>query len=639
MKYISKFYFGIFAIILAVVSCTKQELPKANFELDAVTLFSGEVAHEKVHLTWQKPNGELIPQGYILNWSPDGEKITLDAMIYSYDISNLTNGTKYKFKIQADYGEMGISGVNEIQLEPKDELNFTVLSGNEFVIGLWDAPNRSDILNYILSYTPKGKTITIPFGTNSYQIPELDNDVEYTFTFKIQYSNGKNSKEIQTTAIPGKVSAFLLNVDSPMANELVQFTYNPAYLPASTATSWNWSFGDGETSTEQNPQYTFSTTGIHKVSVQIKDGQGDVFNDTQEVYIWGEKWAYNVGSRISTQAAAIADDGTLYIGSEDNDNFHAINPDGTLKWTYTGISDNVYSSASIGNDGTIYVGSKDDKLHAINPDGSQKWTFDLGGDVIYASPAIASDGTIYIGSDSDNLFAINSNGTQKWVFNTAGYNIRSTPAIAENGTIYITSDDGNLYALNPSNGVAEWSFQVDGKAQSGIALDSDGTIIVGVDQGGSSGAVYAVNPDGTEKWNVSVTGRISVSAPAIANNTIYVGTKEGNNLLALNATNGSQKWSFSTPGAIINSSPAVDTDGTVYFGAWDNYFYAVNSDGTLKYKFLTGAQIWSAPAIGVDGTVYIGGYDGKLYALEMFSGGLANDAWPMFGKNPKHTNR
>lgn len=263
----------------------------------------------------------------------------------------------------------------------------------------------------------------------------------------------------------------------------------------------------------------------------------------------------------------------------------------------------------------------------------------MGRDAIYATPSIAADGTIYIGSDSDNLFAINPDGTQKWVFNTDGFNIRSTPAIASDGTIYVTSDDDNLYALNPENGSSIWSLNIGGNAQSGIAIDTDGTIVIGVDLGGSSGAIFAVNSDGTEKWSTSINGRISVCAPAIANGNIYIGTKEGNNLLAIDVSNGSQVWSFDTPGAILNSSPAVDINGVIYFGSWDNHVYAVNPDGTLKFKFLTGGDVWSSPAIATDGTIYIGGYDGKLYALEMFSGGLANHVWPMFGKNPKHTSR
>ena len=622
MKKIYTICFSFLAFTLLLTSCQDDNLPKANFDLDAVTVFTAQEKKKKVDLAWETPTGKDKPEHYVLNWTPNGVRTVLDGTTNSYAVTGLKNGTNYKFTIQADYGSTGISGANEIKVVPKDELSFIVLPGNKIAIAKWNTPSRKDIANYTLSWSPNGQNVKIPVGTNSYQIKGLNNDAEYTFNLAINYADGTSSNVVIAKATPGNISAFLLNVPSPKANNLTLFTYNPAYLPGSTAVSWNWNFGDGGTSSEQNPQYKYTKPGIYDVSLQINDGSGGSYSDTRKVYVWGEKWSYQIGYQIDTQAPAIGADGTVYIGSANKTNFYAINPDGSLKWTYTGITDITYSSASIGSDGTIYVGSKDKNLHAINPNGTQKWKFNLGTAVIYSTPAIASDGTIYIGADGGKLFALNPNGTQKWAFSTPANNIRSTPAIANDGTVYVTSDDDNLYALNPSNGAVLWSFSVGGNAQSGIAIDSDGTIIVGVDQGGTAGAVFAVNPNGTKKWSITTTGRISVCAPAIANGTVYVGTKEGNNLLAFNASNGTQKWSFSTPGSIVNSSPAVDANGVIYFGSWDNNVYAINPDGTLKYKFLTGGIVWSAPTIGADGTIYIGGYDGKLHALEMFSGGL-----------------
>ena len=261
----------------------------------------------------------------------------------------------------------------------------------------------------------------------------------------------------------------------------------------------------------------------------------------------------------------------------------------------------------------------------------------MAGDPIWSSPVIANDGTVYIGSDGDNLYAINPDGTQKWVFNTAGFNVRSTAAIASDGTVYIASDDDNLYALNPTDGSMIWSFPIGGDVEGAVALDSDGTIIVSVDQGSATGSVFAVNPDGTQKWNVGTPGRL-FSSPTIANGTVYVGAKDSDQLFAFNASNGSQLWAF-TAGDIILSSPTIDKNGAIYFGSFDDNIYVLNPDGTEKYKFDTGADVWSSAVIVDDGTVYFGGYDGKLHAFEFFAEGLAIDVWPMFGNNLKHTGR
>jgi len=65
----------------------------------------------------------------------------------------------------------------------------------------------------------------------------------------------------------------------------------------------------------------------------------------------------------------------------------------------------------------------------------------------------------------------------------------------------------------------------------------------------------------------------------------------------------------------ITSSPVISLEGTIYIGSNNNYLYALNPDGTLKWKFETGDGIFSSPRISSDGTVYVGSWDGYLYAL------------------------
>ena len=123
-------------------------------------------------------------------------------------------------------------------------------------------------------------------------------------------------------------------------------------------------------------------------------------------------WLYLVDGSIYS-SPAIGADGTIYVGSDDN-NLYAIAPDGTMKWSFA-TGSYIESSPAIGLYGCIYVGSCDKKLYAINPDGSKKWSF-LTGDYICSSPAIGADGTIYVGSYDKKLYAINTDGSQKWAF-------------------------------------------------------------------------------------------------------------------------------------------------------------------------------------------------------------------------------
>ena len=79
-------------------------------------------------------------------------------------------------------------------------------------------------------------------------------------------------------------------------------------------------------------------------------------------------------------------------------------------------------------------------------------------------------------------------------------------------------------------------------------------------------------------------------------------------------------WTFAVPGG-TESSISIGSDGSVYFGAYDNNFYALNSNGTLDWKFLTGNAVQSSPAIDSGGALYFGGIDNLVYALNP-GGGL-----------------
>jgi outer membrane protein assembly factor BamB len=61
-------------------------------------------------------------------------------------------------------------------------------------------------------------------------------------------------------------------------------------------------------------------------------------------------------------------------------------------------------------------------------------------------------------------------------------------------------------------------------------------------------------------------------------------------------------------------------EGIIYVGVWGNCLYAINPDGTLKWKFEglkqeKGMTVLSSPAIAKDGTIYMGFWDGYLYAI------------------------
>ena len=337
---------------------------------------------------------------------------------------------------------------------------------------------------------------------------------------------------------------------------------------------------------------------------------------------------------------AIGGDGAIFFGSA-NGKFYALNPDGSLKWSYTTDAE-IQSSPALGDDGTIYFGSVDGKLYALRPDGTRRWSFPTG-DYILSSPAIGTDGVIYIGSRDHHLYAVNPDGTPRWRFATGRY-VDSAPVIGMDGTIYIGSFDWNLYALNP-DGSEKWHFTYGSGPAGGlgvaVSIGSDGTIYAST--GGEENTLYALRPgDGTVVWRFPFGSPMALVHPTVPvigpDGTLYLGTPD-RKFYAINP-DGSKRWDLDT-GTAGHSTAVLGEDGLIYVNTWDLKALALNPNGTVEWEFpmsgpAVGGLFTAIPTLTANGVLYVGSGNGRLYAIEA-SSGFANSPWPMFSRNTRHT--
>jgi len=224
-------------------------------------------------------------------------------------------------------------------------------------------------------------------------------------------------------------------------------------------------------------------------------------------------------------------------------------------------------------------------------------------------------------------------GTLKWSVPLGGGVGYHSPAIAEDGTVYMAGDRQRLVAMNP-DGTVKWTFVArSGYPTAGAAIGKDGTIYIGTwSQDGSDSRIYAITADGTEKWSYPVGDKIEFSSPAIGGDgTIYIGCYD-DHLYAMNP-DGTLKWRFRADFNLM-SSPAVGQDGTIYIASENGKLYAVNpEDGSKKWDFQTGNYIHGSPSIAKDGTVYIGSSDKHLYAIAPKDG---SEKWRFAAKDQVH---
>jgi outer membrane protein assembly factor BamB len=200
----------------------------------------------------------------------------------------------------------------------------------------------------------------------------------------------------------------------------------------------------------------------------------------------------------------------------------------------------------------------------------------------------------------------------KWVFKTTTM-IETSPIVDKNGTVYFT-DWNFLYALNP-NGTEKWRHRHSGTTSSSPAIDADGIIYYGTSL---DDYFYAVYPNGTTKW-VFVPNEGVESPPTIGEDgTIYFSTFDSmfGRFYALNP-NGTEKWYYDADFFSLQSA-VIGDDGIVYFASHVS-LYAFYPNGTLFWRLVLGStnfRFLSTPSIGLDGTIYIAlDFPHCLYAI------------------------
>jgi PKD repeat protein len=97
----------------------------------------------------------------------------------------------------------------------------------------------------------------------------------YTVKLTVADTNGKSDTDTQqvTVQAPQPPTADFFSDPEVVAGQDVAFTDDSS--PGTTAiASWNWSFGDGATSTAENPDHRYSQTGMYTVTLTVTDDDG-----------------------------------------------------------------------------------------------------------------------------------------------------------------------------------------------------------------------------------------------------------------------------------------------------------------------------------------------------------------------------
>jgi outer membrane protein assembly factor BamB len=251
--------------------------------------------------------------------------------------------------------------------------------------------------------------------------------------------------------------------------------------------------------------------------------------------------------------------------------------------------------------------------------GTERWRYPAEADnniTFYADPSLSEDGQLVVGSYDYNLYSLNAeSGTQNWVFPEAENRyIASSLVAAEN--VFSPAADEKLYSLD-LNGRLQWTFSSEGEAWAKpISGDNcDCLYLPTMDH-----SVYAVDAQtGSQIWRSPELGGAIVGTPAYGEDSaLYVGTF-GGKLFKLSSRDGSILGEYSTAdGGWIWSGPTI-SDGVLYFGDLNGYFYAVDANDLTELWKLPPEQldgeIVGSPLV-IDDSIYITTEAGILFKLD-----------------------
>lgn len=256
-------------------------------------------------------------------------------------------------------------------------------------------------------------------------------------------------------------------------------------------------------------------------------------------------------------------------------------------------------------------------LPAIRQLPAQKWQVNIFNDFLGAPLLVGN--TLYIGTYDGRVFALDAaTGETRWSSPPTGsmQSVERSLAVAGD-VILVGGGDGSLDALDRRNGSPLWSLKADSAIYS-APLIINNQVLFATDY-----TAYAAELEtGKLIWQSSInTSNGNGSSPAYDDGLLFIPT--GNDLVALNAIDGSEVWHVQSQnwfwGVAVSHSH-------VYAGNVDSNLYAYDAKtGSELWKFKADNQgnfdFWSTPAL-LDDQLFIGNSDRNLYALNVLTGEL-----------------
>jgi len=437
-------------------------------------------------------NGGTIPDG----WTQEYVNGSVDWTFGTGGESNGEPSSAYEGSYNARFYDGSYQNYTTRLITPA--INLGIYTGATLTFQLYMADWAGDQDTLKLYYkTSSGGSWTLLDSWNTsitswtkqtIQLPNLSSDYYLAFEGIASYGYGVNIDSITVTGsgASGVSAAFSADVTSGTYPLTVTFTDESLGSP----TSWAWDFGDGNTSTEQNPSHTYESEGTYTVSLTVSDGT-DSSTETKTDYITvsappplAADFTADVTSGTAPLTVNFTDlstSATTWEWDFDNDGVLDATAEQNPSYTYSDTGTYTVSLTVTDGEGTIETETKTDYITV------KEYIPPISGDWVVQNPRPQSD-------------AINAS---QFVTADTGY------AVGADGLLMKTTDAG-----------LSWTV-----IETGESLDLKGLFFLDADTGfmvGNMGVVLSTTDGGQTFTEHSFTSRTLEDVYFLGSNTGFV---------------------------------------------------------------------------------------------------------------------
>ena len=182
------------------------------------------------------------------------------------------------------------------------------------------APTTADTVQFTSACTDSDGTIAAyawtfgDGGTATGQNPthRYPDNGTYTVTLTATDDDGATASVTHSVAVANRAptASFTFAPASPAPNQAVAFT-DTSTDPDGTVVAWQWTFGDGASSSVRNPSHAYAAPGTYQVGLRVTDNDGSTGTTTRSLTV---ACGCNVTVKLSGPARPVAGKpGTLQV--------------------------------------------------------------------------------------------------------------------------------------------------------------------------------------------------------------------------------------------------------------------------------------------------------------------------------------